>query len=380
MNAKPKIVFLTSKDPFHTSDWSGIPFFMYQALERHFDILVIRGPGFRSIKLVGHYFSMILQKIFKKKYLFDYGIILSLFYGVFYTLKLHGKRGVRFVFCPAGLTEISFILTSLPIVSVGDCSTLQLINYYPSLMDVFPISVQEVKWIERKAIRKVKLQIFSSGWAANFVQTKFSVPYVKTIPFGANVPEGTKQGGGVKNLTGSEKIELLFVAVDWYRKGGDIVLSVFRKLQLLNYPTRLTIVGCKPEPDERVDNVVVYDHINKDTEEGRTLFNTIWNRSHILILPTRADCTPIVIAESFSHAIPVLTNDTGGLRSMVENGTNGYVLKGNDPENYLKKIILMIDNPDVYKNLSDKSLTSYRTVFNWEEWASTFVRIVNETL
>ena len=43
-----------------------------------------------------------------------------------------------------------------------------------------------------------------------------------------------------------EVVNILFLGVDWYRKGGDLVYDTFLKLIEAGYNIHLTVCGCVP--------------------------------------------------------------------------------------------------------------------------------------
>ncbi|MGN6530520.1 MAG: glycosyltransferase, partial [Ginsengibacter sp.] len=80
--------------------------------------------------------------------------------------------------------------------------------------------------------------------------------------------------------------------------------------------TELTIVGCSPP--ERVslpDFVHVHGFIDKSKKEGKNLINKLYSENHFFILPTIAECTPVVFSEANSFGLPVITTNTGGISS-----------------------------------------------------------------
>src|SRR5688572_16142718 len=235
---KDKIIFLSAKDPYKKSDWSGIPFFLFEALSAQYDIEYVSLPVFSRVRLLGYYFNKAYSFITGRMYVFDYGIVLALLYGVVGSIRLKRKSG-KFIFSLAGLTETAFLKTTLPIITYGDCSTMQLINYYPALMNVSRISQMEISYVERKAFKRASLSFFSSAWASDFVKARYE-KVCGTIPFGANIsPQHSRAS---KNLL-PNKINLLFIGVDWKRKGGDIALRIHQHLIQKGVQSQLTIVG-----------------------------------------------------------------------------------------------------------------------------------------
>jgi glycosyltransferase involved in cell wall biosynthesis len=53
--------------------------------------------------------------------------------------------------------------------------------------------------------------------------------------------------------------------------------------------------------------------------------NGYFSRAAFLLLPSRADCTPIVCHEATAFGLPVLATDVGGLPSTVDSGQTGML-------------------------------------------------------
>lgn len=364
---RPRIILLSEKDPLSKKDWSGIPYFMYHALQKWYDVEHIKAPSFRAIKLFGYYFGKVFSFFTGKKYIFDYGVVIGWFFGRYYSRALKDKQGYAFIFVPAGLTEIAFIKTKIPIIGFGDCSILQLFNYYPSLNDASSISVRELRYVEQRALNKLQLALFSSSWASDFVKREFKIERTATIPFGSNITLSPKTKDKAPSL---ERCSLLFVGVDWKRKGGDTVLKIHQSLVEKGIKSDLTIIGSTPPINtELSDDIHIINTLDKDSVYGERKFVSILEQTDFFILPTVADCTPIVIAEAFSAGIPVLSTKTGGIPSMVLNEVNGFLFDPSDVNGYVEKIMEMLTNPIQYNTISKNCILFSNETYNWNHWA-----------
>jgi glycosyltransferase involved in cell wall biosynthesis len=174
--------------------------------------------------------------------------------------------------------------------------------------------------------------------------------------------------------------QLIFISVDWYRKGGDIVLEIINSLKNLNCKIHLTIVGCKPPSCFDTSHVSVIEHLDKNTEQGTLLLESLLLNSHLMLLPTRADCTPIVIAEAFAYGVPVLANKTGGVGSMITHNINGYLFEKLEAQCYVNKILEIYEEPVTYNRLALASLDASRAIYNWNTWAHTGITAINKVL
>ena len=367
--SRPKIVFLSSHNPFTTKAWSGIPFSLFESLKKNYEVEYVPLPHFKSLKLVGYYFARILHAITGKLYVFDYGIVIARLYGWVGRRRLKNKLA-KFIFSPAGLTEVAFLNTKLPIVSYGDCSTLQLVDYYPALGDVIGFSKKEIRVVERRALERIEYAIFSSAWASDFVERTYRRKTF-TIPFGSNIDSSID---GVKLSRVREPIKLLWIGVDWNRKGGDIVYETFNRMRAKGLECQLTIIGVNApiEPDY---SVKVIPRLQKDIPSDLTILIEAYSEAHFLLLPTRADCTPIVIAEAFAHGLPVLATRTGGVPSMVQDAKTGFLLDLN-ADQYVNVIERLTCDWSAYLQMCQNCLAAYQETFNWEVWGDQLNQVV----
>ncbi len=375
---KDRVIFLSSKYPYSKKDWSGIPFFLNQSLSEVYEVEHVSLPKFKFLKRLGHYANRIVVLVTQKKYVFDYGIVMAVLYGFTGSWKLRNRRGIKFIFSPAGLTETAFIKSDIPIVTYGDCSALQLIDYYPELKGVCALSRWEIRAVERNAFKRSSVSIFSSVWACDFVKREFSKT-CKSIPFGSNISYSLEVHKP-KSLN-DQVCNLLFIGVDWMRKGGDTLLKIHEGLIQKGVNSRLTIVGTSI-PDECAvpAEVSVIAHLDKSKKEGETIFRSLLEDASFFLLPTLADCTPVVIAEAYSFGLPVLATNTGGISSMVFENVTGFLFKEGDVDGYVNKIIYLLNNDLVYSQISERCLAYHQSTFNWKAWVTSFNEIISPIL
>jgi len=111
---------------------------------------------------------------------------------------------------------------------------------------------------------------------------------------------------------------ILFVGGDFGRKGGDLLLDVFRRRLKgraeLELVTRARI---SPEPGVRVHNGVQVNSL-----ELRRLYAD----SDIFALPTRADCYSIVCMEALAAGLPIVATRVGGIPDLIEEGKTGHAI------------------------------------------------------
>lgn len=233
---------------------------------------------------------------------------------------------------------------------------------------------------EEKTLSKAHWIIYSSDFMKTLARDSYAhqigTKQVVTIPFGLNLDSAPQTYK--KKQIDSEKIRLLFVARFWERKGGSIALQCLSELVSSGLPAHLTIIGCTPDiPETLSAHVSVIPFLNKNEADQQKRYFDILSDSHFFILPTRADCTPMVIAEANALSTPVLVTDVGGIKTLVDDGENGFLFDLNDDgKRYAEKIRATITSPSDYEQLCRSSFSKYESTLNWNAWADSLLQLV----
>ncbi len=361
-----KIAYITSGRPINIFTYSGTTYYIYHNLEKSgFDmqnICVERSKFFILFRL-----KKFFLKMFKKKYIAFFEPKKLKYFTRQLNKKIKdSKPDVFFVTHPR---IISYLKTDVPIVFWSDSPFAGLIDYYPKFTNLPKSVIKTAHKVEQQSLTNSRLLIFSSDWAAQNALNNYDInpDRVKVVPYGANIDnelteDEVKQ---VIDKRDKSKCKLIFNAKEWERKGGNKAIYVAKLLKDRGIDVELNIVGIDlnfPTPDF----VNVYGFIKKDTQKGQTLINDLYKKSHFLILPTLADCVPVVLAESCSYGVPCLTTDTGGISTVIRNGVNGQMFSlESGAEEYCDYIIRLMDSQKEYKELAFSSFLEYKKRLNW---------------
>jgi len=115
---------------------------------------------------------------------------------------------------------------------------------------------------------------------------------------------------------------LLFVGGDFVRKGGDLLLKVFR--QRLRGKAELLLVTRDQTSDE--PGVRTYRNV---TPNSPTLLG-LYRDADIFVLPTRADCHSLVCMEALACGLPCVSTHVGGIPDILDEGKTGHLLRVDD--------------------------------------------------
>lgn len=152
---------------------------------------------------------------------------------------------------------------------------------------------------------------------------------------------------------------ILFVGVDWNRKGGPELVDAF-KIVLKEHPdARLTIAGCSPEldvPNCDVVGLVSSEEIRKNYE-----------KASVFCLPSKLEPSAVAIVEASVQGLPVVSTDVGGTPDRILNGKTGCLVKPGDVEHLARVLIDLIGNPKKCQAFGEKGHRFAMERFLWEK-------------
>jgi len=83
----------------------------------------------------------------------------------------------------------------------------------------------------------------------------------------------------------------------------------------------------------------------------------------VFVLPSYREGTPRTVLEAMSMGRAIITTDTNGCRSTVEDGTSGYLVPVADVQELAKKMQCFLEKPDLARTMGQESLRLCRERF-----------------
>ena len=383
-----KLAYVTTYDSTKltgSDEWSGTGYYIAQALRSQSIELNYVGPLQDSTflkatrKLKRHYYQFLHQKRYEKNS--DRQTLKN--YARQVKQKLTDRDSVVF---SATVDPIAYLECDRPMAFWADATFAGIANFYPQYSNLHPDVVEDWHRMEKSALERCQLAIYSSDWAAKSAIEFYQADpnKVKVVPFGANI-SSELNFDRVKDAIEarpSNICKLLFIGVEWLRKGGDVAYAVAKQLNKSGLKTELTVVGCQPEIDEAIPEYVKpLGFIKKSTPEGKERLNQLILESHFLILPSIADCTPMVFPEANSLGVPCLSTKVGGIPSVIYDGENGKLFAPDaDVSEYCNYIQDLFSNYSQYKKLAYASFNAYESRLNWRSAGQKVEQLLSEII
>lgn len=380
MSSDLNIALIQQADARSVRTWSGTAWFSKRAIEKHLGRVTDLSPYPNSI-LPWHLRGKLFSSLSGKGYSPDHDPDIARRYGEYFSRKLR-EGNYDLVFSPAGSASIAWLETDIPIVYFSDATWRVVLDYYACYTNLIPMSRKGGDEIERRALERSRLALFSSDWAARSAIDDYGIDpaRVRTVGIAANLIDPPRREEVLKRRLG-KTIRLLFIGVSWENKGGAIARDTLIHLLDQGYDAELVVLGCEVPSNMAHPRMRTIRYLDKAIPAQLAEFERLWRESDFFILPTRFEATAIVFCEASAYGLPVLTTDTGGVAAIVHEGTNGFrlpLIAGG--AEYASVIKSLVDDPDRYDDLCRSSRDEYDNRLNWDSWGERVADIVRQEL
>ena len=364
---RPKIGFISLSSPSDRRASSGTCFRMAQALSDIGEVVWIPLWPSRLVKFMELAYKGI-NLLLCKRALFLFTYLGSKLWARCIDIERIDECDLLFAFW-GGSWLANADTMGKPVIYVSDATFASMVGYYPPYSNLSARNVNQGRDIERRSMSKASVVVLSSDWAAASAVNDMGISHdkVHVIEFGANIDDSDIAR---HEFSYQGHLHILFLGVEWKRKGGDIAVDAVRWLNENGVPATLHVVGIK-ELASSVAGLPYVDHIgflNKNiSSEYDKLVATI-NKCHCLLLPTIAECAGIAFCEASANGLPTFTHETGGVPNYIINGKNGYMLPlGSTGKDFGMKIKECLSSGEL-ERMSVDAPNVYRERLSWGVW------------
>ena len=75
------------------------------------------------------------------------------------------------------------------------------------------------------------------------------------------------------------------------------------------------------------------------------ILSTYYRAADVVLVPSRSESFGLVALEAAACGVPVVASAVGGLLTLVDDGTTGFLVRGRAPEEFAKAIARILDEP-----------------------------------
>jgi glycosyltransferase involved in cell wall biosynthesis len=234
------------------------------------------------------------------------------------------------------------------------------------------VSQRQIEAVGRGAVNAVSLAIYASDWAANSAREAYGVAAerVAVVPFGANLerlPPLAHVNTAIAERP-SGICRLLWVGVDWQRKGGPLTVAIAQALHDAGVNVELTLVGCEPPERHLLPPWVrVEGFISKREPAGEARLAALFTQAHFLVMPSNAEAYGLVYAEAAAFGVPAVAIRTGGVPTIVLDGETGLLEDpASEAGHYAARMLALSEDRARYERMAHAARRRAEERLNWD--------------
>jgi glycosyltransferase involved in cell wall biosynthesis len=151
---------------------------------------------------------------------------------------------------------------------------------------------------------------------------------------------------------------VLFVGVDWKRKGGPDLVAAFLQIAEKHPEARLRIVGCTPP----------LSHPRIETLGRLSLEATAaqFQAANIFCLPSYHEPSAVALVEAQLSGLPVVTTNVGGSPDRLIDGQTGHLVPAGDAAALAAALSGLLGDPARCRAMGEAGRSFARERFAWE--------------
>ena len=158
-----------------------------------------------------------------------------------------------------------------------------------------------------------------------------------------------------------------------YQKGFDMLIEAWDKIDNKINNWSLVIYGNGENKQQLLDTVNDLKLKNKiEINDAISNVNEKLAESQIYAMSSRYETFPMVLLESLSHGLPIVSFDCpSGPRSIILENEDGILIEPNNIEAFSEKLLFLIDNSEVRKKMSinaKKNINRFKPVHIMNIW------------
>lgn len=188
---------------------------------------------------------------------------------------------------------------------------------------------------------------------------------------------------------------ILFVGRIQPLKGIDILLKALAQIRAREPAIAknicLSIIGGDPNPDSDIEQAE-FDRLGTLRSElgigdlvtflgakDQDSLVYFYSAAEMVVMPSHYESFGMVALEAMACGTPVIASDVGGLSFSIEDGFNGYLVPGRDPQALADKIILLLKHPVLSDQLSEQA-QAWVTRYSWVHIADELLDVFDQTM
>jgi len=158
---------------------------------------------------------------------------------------------------------------------------------------------------------------------------------------------------------------ILFVGVQFERKGGDALLRAFANLRTRHPQARLIVIGPKTF-SYQADGVEWWGYLRKEEPSEWKKLVEAYADADVFCLPTRYEPFGIAFVEAMMFGLPCVGTRTSAVPEIIQDGTTGFLVEVDDVPALERRLEQLFNDAPLRAKLGAAGRLYAREHFTWE--------------
>lgn len=224
-----------------------------------------------------------------------------------------------------------------------------------------PFSKEADKWIEleRNLYRNAKMIFTTSENTRESLIKDYGIESEKTISVGypltlEKIPDFPKTYDGKT---------ILFIGMDFERKGGYVLLEAFKKVKNEIPDAKLIIIG----PNKGIFKINELGVEMLGCVKDRKIIEEQYKQASIFVMPSLCEPFGLVFLEAMAYKLPCIGTTVDAMPEIIQDGITGFLVPPGDACSLAEKMVTLLNEPEILAQMGNAGYRRVKENFSWDK-------------
>lgn len=166
----------------------------------------------------------------------------------------------------------------------------------------------------------------------------------------------------IRSITGNDNPSLLYASRIVWEKNIETLFDIYDEVIAQGIDVNFIVAGkgvAEPDARARMPRAHFLGYLSHN-ELGKLYAST-----DIFVFPSISESYGSVVAEATACGCTPVIARGGGSQALVKDGETGFLCEPNNAKDYVSKIKLLLENPDLKRQMQEEA-RKYTELFSWE--------------
>jgi starch synthase len=217
----------------------------------------------------------------------------------------------------------------------------------------------------------------SQRLARSFVDD-FGIPQERVRAIYAGPNFAPDQFTGMRVRSADRPPTVLFVGLQFHRKGGDVLVESFRRVTGRVKNARLLLVGV-PRGFVEAPGVECLGTLDKNKPDDARRLLAAYAASDVFALPTRFEPFGIAFVEAMHFGLPCVGPLGSAVPEIIDDGKTGYTVPLDDVDALTDRLVSLLSDPALARAMGEAGRARAERLFTWPKVVARMTEVMTNT-